>query len=375
MEFDWEEIEADFRKQVQDLPGLELDRERIESWTQDIAAGRLSFASNQVRGEMRLADAAAVSPLDAIAPDERSRLTELGSAAISAGKVACAALNGGMATRFGGDVKGIVEALGGRSFLEIKLAQAQARGRVPFLIMNSFATHRRTLEFLEERGLGDDVHPFVQDVALRLTPDGEVFRGDDSHVSLYAPGHGDFPGAMNRSGLLGQLRSRGVELVTLSNIDNLGAELDPLVIGSHLDSGLQLTAEVAPTEPGDVGGAPAYVDGVLQVVEGFRYPDGFDATGQPYLSANTFTIALDLLEANHPLTWFYVEKSVDGRKAVQMERLVNELSAHVETLFLGISRDGAEGRFFPIKSREDLDALRSDPALVARFSSAASRGL
>jgi UTP--glucose-1-phosphate uridylyltransferase len=177
-------------------------------------------------------------------------------------------LNGGMATRFGGDVKGIIEAVGGKTFLEVKLAQAHRFRPVPFLIMNSFATDARTREFWHS-ALEREVEVFLQSLSLRLTPSGDVFRDAAGEVSLYAPGHGDFPGALARSGLLQRLAERGVRTLLLSNIDNLGAELDPLVVGFHVARGRALTAEVAATVPGDVGGAPAFVAGKLQIVEGF----------------------------------------------------------------------------------------------------------
>ena len=49
-----------------------------------------------------------------------------------------------------------------------------------------------------------------------------------------------------------------------------------------------------------------------------------------------------------------------------MERLVNELSSFVDTGFLATPR-GPDGRFFPIKTPADLDALRADPSLALRF--------
>jgi UTP--glucose-1-phosphate uridylyltransferase len=204
-------------------------------------------------------------------------------------------------------------------------------------------------------------------VSLRLTPSGDVLRDESGRVSLYAPGHGDFPGSLRRSGLLGRLRARGVQTLVLSNIDNLGAELDPVVIGYHLARGRALTAELAATLPGDVGGAPAFVGERLQIVEGFRFPTGFDFATVPFMATNTFALSLDLLEQEFPLSWFYVEKSVDDRTAVQMERLVNELSSFVPTSYLATPRSGPTGRFFPIKTRADLEALRADEGLVRRF--------
>ncbi len=372
MSFDWKALEADVEEQlaragVAGHPALALDRSRIETHARAIATAKLSRATNAVSGRFAAAGPEAVESLDAVSEGRRAELEYLGRDAIARGQVAVAVLNGGMATRFGGDVKGIVEAVGGRTFLELKLRQARRLGPVPFLIMNSFATHARSLEFLAQRGLARDVDVFLQGVSLRLTPAGEPWLDDEGRVSLYAPGHGDFPWALVASGVAARLAERGVEHVVLSNIDNLGAELDPVLIGLHLAQGHSLTAELAATEPGDVGGAPAFVNGRLEMVEGFRFPPDFDASHLPYLATNTFVISRGLLEAGHPLTWFYVEKQVDGRAAVQMERLVNELSRFVETTYVVTPRGGATGRFFPIKTREDLERLRADPALARRF--------
>jgi UTP--glucose-1-phosphate uridylyltransferase len=373
MSFDWKAIEADVDEQlaragVAGHPSLGLDHVRIESQARAIATGSQSKATNAVQGRFELAGPEHVESLERLTPAERAELDRAGREAIARGRVAVAVLNGGMATRFGGDVKGIVEAVAGRTFLEIKLAQARRLGPVPFLIMNSFATHSRSLEFLAGRGLAREVDVFLQGISLRLTPRGEAMQDDEGRVSLYAPGHGDFPDALVTSGLAARLAERGVEHVLLSNIDNLGAELDPVLIGLHLARGRALTAELAPTAPGDVGGAPAFVEGRLEMVEGFRFPPGVDATRLPYLATNTFVISRRLLEARHSLTWFYVEKQVEGRAAVQMERLVNELSRFVETSYVVTPRGGPKGRFFPIKTREDLERLRADPALVRRFS-------
>ncbi|MBW2279511.1 MAG: UTP--glucose-1-phosphate uridylyltransferase [Deltaproteobacteria bacterium] len=365
--WDWSEIDADVERQLEGVPDVALDRAAIEGFAARISAGELDASGNQVVG----ADPAGPGDVDSLDRLSKGRLAELearGREAIESGQVAVAVLNGGMATRFGGTVKGIIEAIGGRSFLEVKLAQARGHGPVPFLVMNSFATHAATGRFLAERGLDSQVRSFLQSVSLRLTPEGALFRGDDGHVSLYAPGHGDFPEALRRSGRLDELRAEGVRVVVLSNVDNLGAELDARIIGLHLEAGRPLTCEVAAAVPGDAGGTPARVDGELQIVEGFRFPPGFDFSKLHFLATNTFAFSLDLLRQEHPLTWFYVEKTVEGRAAVQMERLVNELSACVPTTYLEVPRGGPQGRFFPVKTLDDLDALRGDAGLARRFS-------
>jgi UTP--glucose-1-phosphate uridylyltransferase len=368
MAVDWDAILRELAEQLGPSASLLLGRDLLERFAEGICSGHYSRAAGVITPTPRPAGPENVDASEDFSAEQKRRWTEAGQRAIRSGHVAIAVLNGGMATRFGGEVKGIVPAVGGRTFLEIKLAQAASLGAVPFLIMNSFATHARTLQFLEGRGLASRVETFLQYASLRFTPSGEPFRGDDGRLSPYAPGHGDFPAALAASGLLDRLRARGARHVLLSNVDNLGAELDPLLVGYHLSHGRPITAEVARTLPGDAGGAPAFADGRLQVVEGFRFPPGFDFSSVPFLATNTFLFDLDVLAARRELRWFHVEKQVDGRTAVQMERLVNELTASFDTAFLATPRGGPEGRFFPIKTREDLEVLRSDPLLVARFS-------
>jgi UTP--glucose-1-phosphate uridylyltransferase len=363
---DWKRLDSDIRDQLAGLD-LDVDRARVERFAAEVAAGKLSADANRLAADPEPPRSGDVDDLEALAPAERARLQALGERALSRGEVAVAVLSGGMATRFGGAVKGNVEALRGRSFLELKLAAARRHGDVPFLAMTSFATHAATRAFLEARGLAGSVRCFLQAVSLRLTPRGGVFLGADGRASLYAPGHGDFPEALRDSGALAELERRGVRVLLLSNVDNLGADADPLLVGYHLAHGKPITSEAARTVPGDVGGAPARVGGRLQLVEGLRFPRGFDFERLPFVNTNSFVFSTDALRREHTLGWYYVEKRVEGRRAVQMEHLVGELSAFEDTAYVCVPRSGPRARYFPVKTPEDLAALRADPVLVARF--------
>jgi UTP--glucose-1-phosphate uridylyltransferase len=120
-----------------------------------------------------------------------------------------------------------------------------------------------------------------------------------------------------------------------------------------------MTVEVAAKEPGDAGGAPARVDGRLIHVEGFRFPPDFDQDQIRVFNCNSFVFDLDALDREYPLFWLYVEKQVDGRSAVQLERLVNELTSFLPATFLEVPRTGPRGRFFPIKAPDDLVSSRA----------------
>jgi UTP--glucose-1-phosphate uridylyltransferase len=336
-----------------------FDAARFAELRERVRTGVLSPDSNIVCGELEPPAAADLVALPDRGDDEDARAAGMG--ALAAGRVAAVVLNGGMATRFGGVVKGTVEVLDGRSFLELKLAStaevaAGLGAAVPVAVMTSFATDAPTREFVAMRRLPEPVW-FSQFVSLRLERDGELFRGADGRPSPYAPGHGDFLTAFRRSGVLERLREAGVRHVMVSNVDNLGARIDPAVVGMHLLGGRPVTAEVA-AKGGDLGGAPVRLDGRPQLLEAPRFPPSFDQSRIPVFNVNTVTLDLDVLARDYDLTWLYVEKSVDGRTAVQLERVFHEVTAFVPTTFLVVPRDGPRGRFFPIKTPEDLEATR-----------------
>jgi UTP--glucose-1-phosphate uridylyltransferase len=309
-----------------------FDERLFEELRARVASGELSRDSNLVRGE-----------LEPLTDDELAQLPDEAEPDFEG--VAVAVLNGGMATRFGGAVKGLVEAVDGVSFLDWKLHDAERAG-VPVVLMNSFATDEETSEHLGDR---DGVIVFSQSVLLRLNPDGSVFPGP----SPYSPGHGDF--AVHAP--VDELRAAGIRTLMLSNVDNLGARVDPRVLAAHRAAGNPLTIEVAPVE-GDPGGAPVRVNGRPQIVEGFRFPPGLDPRTLGVFNTNSLVVEVDALTERHPLTWFYVEKEVEGQRAVQLERLVNELSAFLPTTYLLVPRHGPYSRFVPVKTPEDLERAR-----------------
>ena len=202
---------------------------------------------------------------------------------------------------------------------------------------------------------------FSQFISLRLEPDGTLFRDADGNVSPYSPGHGDLFEALERSGTLDRFRALGVEQLAVSNVDNLGARLDPVVIGAHLVADKPLTIEVT-TKDGDAGGAPARVDGRLRLVEGPCFPSAFDQDSIPVFNTNTAVVSIEAARLGRDLTWLYVEKLVGGRPAVQLERLYHELSDKVPTTYLVVPRRGPSGRFMPVKVPADIERVEPDLA-------------
>ncbi len=374
--------EKTLQQQLKDLPADA--RRSLEAHGFDPAwllrmATRLtgeSQHSNVVSGKL---EAPAPDDVISLPPDgsaEYQRLHELGAQALRAGEVALVVLAGGMATRMGGVVKALVEALPGRTFLDLRLAEVDALtethgSRPPLWLMTSPATDAGIREALGSRLDGKAIGVFCQYLSARLTPEGKLFRDAQGAPSLHSPGHGDLPDALRESGLLQDFIAQGGRVVMTTNLDNLGGGLDPAVIGFHLDGRTQVTCEVVDKVGSDRGGIPVRLDGKPVVLEEFRLPDDFDPTRVPVFNVNTFIFdAKALADLDFDWTYFTVEKKVDGTPVVQFERLINEVTFALPTRYLRVPREGAASRFLPVKDFDELAARRDEITQVAR-----SRGM
>lgn len=354
------------------LEAYGFDAAQFERLRAAMLGGDLSPAKNRVQGAVEPPALCDVVPL-ATEPNARHREAhERGTEALRAGQVGCVVLAGGMATRFGGVVKAEVEALPGHSFLSLKLADirrtAERAGRpVPVYLMSSFATHDTLRELVAaEQTEQAPIEVFPQFISLRLAPDGTLFRDESGQPSPYAPGHGDLSFALRRSGALARFLARGGRLLSTSNVDNLGATLDPVVVGQHLQTQVDMTVEVGRRTPGEAGGVPLRVGGKLQIVEDFRLPEGFAVDSVPHFNTNTFVLDARAIDRDFALSWFLVRKKVDGREAIQFERLVGQLSAFLSCTCLEVPRSGDEGRFQPVKDPQELERRRPEIERIMR---------
>ncbi len=352
-----------------------FDELLFEHWRKGLREGWLAKEKNCIEGDLHAPAPGDIKSLPSRGSADAIAATVAGEDVIRRGELGVVVLNGGMATRFGGVVKGIVEALPGRSFLALRAAdvaraQLACEGTVQFFLMNSFATDEATrAHFAEHDNFGlaaDQVHHFNQFVAPRLLPDGEVFHDDEGAISPYGTGHGDFAPAMRHSGALARFLANGGKTLFVSNVDNLGARISPLMVGLHTLARVQATVEVAPKWPGDVGGSPYLHDGRLQLVEQIRYPAGFDPDIVDVFNANTFHFDARALDRDFDLGWYYVEKKVGDARVVQVERLIGELTRELRSQFVKVKRTGPENRFLPVKTPDDLVAAREEIADLYR---------
>lgn len=335
-------------------------------------AGRLrteSAEDNFVKGQIRPPDEGDIATLPAPGSPEYQRLKDLGEQALREGRVALLVLSGGMATRMGGVVKALVDAVPGHSFLDLRRAEMSAverryGTRPPLWLMTSHSTDAGIREALGTALDGLNIATFTQHLSLRVTPAGKLFLDQNGVPSEHAPGHGDLPDALRESGLLQAFVARGGKVVLLTNVDNMGGTLDPVLIGFHLAHGKPVTAEVVDKLPTDRGGIPAYVDDTLCILEEFRIPPRFDPKTVRVFATNVFYFdAQALLTLDMNWTYFTVNKKVDGQPVVQFERLVNEISSSLPTAYLHLPREGESSRFLPVKDNDEL--LLREPEIWA----------
>jgi UTP--glucose-1-phosphate uridylyltransferase len=338
---------------------------KIVELQEKLKRGGFNSQSNIIKGEIKAPSKDDIRSLPEKGSDEYNELNNIGISSIKNNEVGIVILNGGMATRFGGGVKGLVEVFDGKSFLQLKIENAKAiaeknNAKVPVFIMNSFQSEKLTEDFLiKHNNFGyEHINSFNQLISVRLDVKGEVFLDENGYPSFYAPGHGDFRYAFVNSGMLDKFMQEGGKYLLFSNGDNLAATLDPAIIGLHIRNGNEMTIEVAEKDPGDKGGAPAFVDGKLQIVENFKFPADFDQSTIPVMNTNSFVFSAESLKKEIELDWYVALKDVKGRKVVQFERLANEMSIHLMTGFVVVPKEGPDGRFIPIKLKEYLDKYK-----------------
>ena len=365
-------------EQLAALPKPLLDRlaahgfeaSRLEAWARSIGVDR--DKRNRLPGKVEAPYDGDVTPMPEPGTEAHVHATARGMAALRNGEVALCLLAGGMATRMGGVVKSLVEALPGHTFLDLRLGEnahmSRLSGkRVPLWMMTSEATEGPT-----RAALGDKIDPeylttFEQHVSLRLTPEGTLFLDEEGQPSVFSTGHGDLPDALRTSGLLQKFIARGGKTVWIANIDNLGATVDPTVLGFHLGHGAPVTVEVVEKVGTDRGGVPVRWNGRPIITEEFRLPLDFDPSTVRVFNTNTFLVNAEAL-ASLAMEWTYVEveKKIGDAKAVQFERLLGEITATLEPRFIRVPRTDAGSRFLPVKDMAELSKRRPEIEVIAR---------
>jgi hypothetical protein len=328
-----------------------FDRVMHEQIREDLKAGRIGLAQNRLPANSVIEDVCESDLTD------HSTLTkkhhDLGLAALKRGEVAVVTLAAGAGSRWTQGA-GVVKALhpfcklGGRhrSFVECHLAKSRMISRLcgtslPHIFTTSYFSHAPTRSFLDQyhnfgyegplvlsegRSIGLRTIPTVRDLrfaweetqqqtldvqqqkvrdSLRAAligwaqGNGEASDYTDNlpQQCLHPVGHWYEVPNLLRNGTLAALLEERPQLKTLviHNIDTVGMNVDPALLGHHLDSGAGLTFEVITRRLEDRGGGLARVNGHPQLVEGLAMPREEDEFELTYYNSNTCWIDIDAL--------------------------------------------------------------------------------
>jgi len=325
------------------------------------------------------------SDISPVSEDEFKDLAELekfapaGRAALD--KVAVIKLNGGLGTSMGMEkAKSLLPVKQGLTFLDIIIRQVERlrekSGKpVPLVLMNSFRTHKDTMECV--RGFDNKAaglpltflqHKYPKVLQSDLSP---ATRPDNPELEWNPPGHGDLYAALASSGLLQKMLDQGFEYAFVSNSDNLGAVLDEGILGFCMEKKPPFVMEVAKRTAADKkGGHLARLkDGRLTLREVAQCPDeeidAFqDIERYRFFNTNSLWVnlkALDQAGVLH-LDMIINPKTLDPRDSdsppvYQVESAMGSaISAFEGATAVKVPRT----RFAPVKKCDDLLAVMSD---------------
>jgi UTP--glucose-1-phosphate uridylyltransferase len=352
-----------------------------------IRAFRRNYES-LLRQESGLIPEAAIDPADGLASFEDLSASDSARPELL-GQAVVIKLNGGLGTSMGlQGPKSLLPVRPGVTFLDLMARQILAlratSGRpVRLLLMNSFSTSGETLGHLaryQKEGLAD---PSEVQLMQNMIPkiDAETFTPvswpQDPDLEWCPPGHGDLYPALVGSGWLDRLLEEGVKYAFVSNSDNLGAVLDPLILGYFAQSGAPFLMEVTRRTAADRKGghlSRRKSDGRLLLREVAQCPDAdldsFQDIGRhQYFNTNSLWLRLDLLKEQLaadqgvlPLPMIRNRKTVDPRdkNSTTVYQLETAMGAAIECFDGSLAIEVPRSRFAPVKSTGDLLALRSD---------------
>jgi galactokinase/mevalonate kinase-like predicted kinase len=332
-----------------------FDPVQHEQLRDDLRRGRIGLSRNRLPVDLEIRDVDDNDLTLARGPFPDSAIRH-GEAAIRNGEVAVVSLAAGVGSRWTTGA-GVVKAvnpfvmLAGkhRSFLELHLAKTRltqrAYGvRIPHIVTTSFLTHpaierhlsrtanyghdgpvvlsrgqsigqrlvpmARDLTFLWEEGsheVLDENKQKVRDAARRAILDWARSKGEGADYTdnvpiqrFNPPGHFYEVPTLLRNGVLARLLDEFPNLnwLMVHNIDTLGANIDPGVLGLAMETRATLSTEVIPRRIEDRGGGLARVGGRLRLLEGLAQPrEDVEFRLRYYNTLTTWVDVRGLLEA------------------------------------------------------------------------------
>jgi UTP--glucose-1-phosphate uridylyltransferase len=335
------------------LNELGFDRIQHEQIRTDLRNGRIGLAQNRLPASTKIRDVAPGDVTDLTRLGDLTHLRETGTQALRDGKVAVVSLAAGVGSRWTQGA-GVVKPLHPfckldgvyRTFLEVHLAKSRLVGRtygqsIPHIITTSYSTHEPIRAFLAHhenygytgplmlspgRTVGQRLIPMARDLRFaweempqqlldeqaqkvveslhaaligwaQTMGEGSDYTDNLPLQCLHPVGHWfEIPNLL-KNGVLARLLAERPQLqcLMMHNIDTVGANVDPALLGQHMETGAGMTVEVIARRVEDRGGGLARVDGQTRLVEGLALPHEEDEFRLSYYNSNTMWIDIDRL--------------------------------------------------------------------------------
>jgi UDP-N-acetylglucosamine/UDP-N-acetylgalactosamine diphosphorylase len=366
--------------------------EKID-WSIVAMAGHKELA--QERGMLEPLSALEVSEIE----KNKAKYEQIGLDAIKASKVGAVLLAGGQGTRLGSDgPKGkynigitkdvyIFERLI-RNLLDVT---DKAGCFVPLYIMTSDKNNDETISFFEEKNYfgypKDYVKFFKQEMAPSVDYNGKLYMEAPDSLSLSPNGNGGWFYSMAVTGVLKDVKARGIEWLNIFAVDNVLQRIaDPIFVGATLESGRVSGAKVVrKAEPHEKVGVLCLEDGKPSIVEYYEMTDEIINSREPNgdLSYNfgvilNYLFRVDKLEEimNTKMPVHVVEKKIpyinengeyikpETPNGYKFELLVLDMIHLLDNcLSFEVVRDY---EFAPIKNKTGVDSVESAQALLKK---------
>lgn len=366
--------------------------ERID-WSIVEMAGHKELS--QERGKLEPLSALEVTQIE----ENKAKYEEIGLGAIRAGKVGAVLLAGGQGTRLGSDgPKGkynigltkeiyIFERLI-RNLMDVT---DKAGCFVPLYVMTSDKNHDETTAFFEEKNYfgypKDFVKFFKQEMAPSVDFQGKLYMESANSLSLSPNGNGGWFYSMEVTGVLKDVKARGVEWLNIFAVDNVLQRIaDPVFVGATIDSGCVSGAKVVrKADPEEKIGVLCLEDGKPSIVEYYEMTEEIinsrEANGE--LSYNfgvilNYLFRVDQLEeiSSQKMAVHVVEKKIpyidekgvlvkpESPNGYKFELLVLDMIHMFDNcLSYEVVRDY---EFAPIKNKTGVDSVESARALLQK---------
>jgi hypothetical protein len=404
-----------------------FDRVQHEQIRADMRSGRIGLLQNRLPASTEIRDVAPGDVADAATlPAE---LRALGEAALAAGEVGVVSLAGGAGSRWTQGA-GVVKALHPfaklagrhRTFVEVHLAKSRRAGRqhgawLPHVFTTSYLTHGPIERFLAAeadaagrpygyqgpltlspgRALGLRLVPMARDLRFaweetpqqildeqaqkvreslhqallgwaRAAGEGGDYTDNTPLQCLHPVGHWFELPNMLRNGVLARLLAERPQLkyFMLHNIDTLGADVDPALLGLHISRGDALTFEVIARRIEDRGGGLARVDGQLRLLEGLAMPREEAEFGLSYYNTMTTWVRIDGLLAAFGLS--RADLADEARVAAAVRALAARMPTYITLKDVKKRWGHGQEDIFPVAQWEKLwSDLTALPELACGF--------